>query len=61
MNTDRLTHALLLIAGLLLLINGICAFEQNPIMLLISSLLIIGGICVLVVAIKFIWHNTRKT
>ncbi|MDW3934903.1 hypothetical protein [Staphylococcus saprophyticus] len=41
MKTDRLTHALLFIAGLLLLINGICAFEQNLTMLFISSILVI--------------------
>ncbi|MDW3797357.1 hypothetical protein QI358_08350 [Staphylococcus saprophyticus] len=57
MKTDRLTHALLFIAGLLLLINGICAFEQNLTMLFISSILVISGICVTFVAIKLIWRN----
>lgn len=60
MKTDRLTHALLFIAGLLLLINGICALEQNLTMLFISSILVISGICVTFVAIKLIWHNYRR-
>ncbi|QKV12031.1 hypothetical protein HSZ48_10320 [Staphylococcus saprophyticus] len=60
MKTDRLTHALLFIAGLLLLINGIYAFEQNLTMLFISSILVISGICVTFVAIKLIWHNYRR-
>ncbi|PHK49285.1 hypothetical protein [Staphylococcus edaphicus] len=59
MKTDRLTHVLLLIAGLLLFVNGICAFEQSLPMLLISSLLLISGVCVSGIAVKLFWFNSN--
>ncbi|MCG7340089.1 hypothetical protein MHZ36_12400 [Staphylococcus sp. ACRSN] len=46
MNKDSLTHILLLIAGILIIINGIFAFESSTPMIIISLFfIVVGSIC----------------
>ena len=61
MKHDRLTHVLLLISGLLLLLNGVFAFEKSTPMLVISSFLIIFGIFVTAFALKLYFNGKNSS
>lgn len=60
MKHDRLTHVLLLISGLLLLLNGVFAFEKSTPMLVVSSFLIIFGIFVTAFALKLYFNGKNS-
>ncbi|KKD22529.1 MULTISPECIES: hypothetical protein [Staphylococcus] len=60
MKQDSISHILLFIAGLLLITNGILAFEKPAIMIVISMSLVIIGLLTLVISIILIYKKKQN-
>ncbi|AYX89216.1 hypothetical protein ACQE30_10115 [Staphylococcus cohnii] len=60
MKRDSFSHILLFIAGLLLITNGILAFEKPAIMIFISITLFIIGLLTLVISILLIYKKAKS-
>ncbi|MBB2508456.1 hypothetical protein G5S33_01885 [Staphylococcus cohnii subsp. cohnii] len=60
MKQDSFSHILLFIAGLLLITNGILAFEKPAIMIFISITLLIIGLLTLIISILLFYKKTKS-
>lgn len=60
MKQDSVTHILLLIAGILIFINGIFAFENSVPMIIVSSFFIVVGIVCTVFASLLIFKKYKS-
>lgn len=60
MKDNQLTYILLIIASILLILNGIFAFEHTIAMILLSLLFIIIGVVLLIVVVRLMFKG-RKT
>lgn len=59
MKQDSFSHILLFIAGLLLITNGILAFDKPAMMIFISMVLVIIGLLTLVISIILIYKKKQ--
>ncbi|MFW0760427.1 hypothetical protein ACQ23P_00915 [Staphylococcus cohnii] len=60
MKQDSFSHILLFIAGLLLITNGILAFEKPAIMIFISITLLIIGLLTLIISTLLFYKKTKS-
>lgn len=60
MKDNQLTYILLIIASILLILNGIFAFEHTIAMILLSLLFIIIGVVLLIVVVRLMFKGKKK-
>lgn len=60
MKDNQLTYILLIIASILLILNGIFAFEHTIAMILLSLLFIIIGVVLLIVVIRLMFKGKKN-
>lgn len=59
MKDNQLTYILLIIASILLILNGIFAFEHTIAMILLSLLFIIIGVVLLIVVVRLMFKGKK--
>ncbi|BBD90667.1 MULTISPECIES: hypothetical protein [Staphylococcus] len=60
MKDNQLTYILLIIASILLILNGIFAFEHTIAMILLSLLFIIIGVVLLIVVVRLMFKGKKN-
>lgn len=60
MKDNQLTYILLIIASILLILNGIFAFEHTIAMILLSLLFIIIGVVLLIVVLRLMFKGKKN-
>ena len=61
MKDTQLTYILLIIASVLLIANGICAFERTLSMILMSILFILVGIILLSTTLNTMYQSSKHS
>ena len=60
MKDNQFTYILLIIASILLILNGIFAFEHTIAMILLSLLFIIIGVVLLIVVVRLMFKGKKN-